>query len=59
MILDAFDAQPAGAFNAPKIIKNGQELEELSPKNLGVSIKLFNTVYKVLTVTQMPKLMTR
>ena len=45
MILDAFDAQTTGAFNAPKNIKNGQELEELSPKNLGVSIKLFYTVY--------------
>ena len=38
MILDAFEAQTTGAFNAPKNIENGQELEELSQKNVGVSI---------------------
>ena len=44
MILDAFDAQTTGTFNAPKNIENGQELEELSPKNLGVIIELGDTV---------------
>ena len=38
MILDAFEAQTTGAFNAPKNIENGQELEELSPQNLGVTV---------------------
>ena len=35
MILDAFEAQTTGAFNAPKNIKNGQELAELCRKNRG------------------------
>ena len=37
IILDAFDAQRTGAFNAPKNIKNGSVVKKLSSKNLGVS----------------------
>ena len=33
MILDAFEAQTTGAFNAPKNIQNRQELAELCQKN--------------------------
>ena len=44
MILDAFDAETTGAFNAPKNIKNGSVVQKLSPKNLGVSNEVWDTV---------------
>ena len=45
MISDREEAHAAGAFNAPKNIKNGPVVKKLSRKNRGVGIKLVDTVY--------------
>ena len=40
MKIEAFEAHAMRAFNAPKNIKNRQELEKLSRKNLGYILPL-------------------
>ena len=45
MISDRKDAHAAGAFNAPKNIKNGSVVEKLSQKKLGVGVYIGDTLY--------------
>ena len=45
MKLKAFEAHFFCGHFAPKNFKNGSVVKKLSPKNLGVGIKLVDTVY--------------
>ena len=44
MKLKAFEAHTSYGYFAPKNIKNGSVVKKLSPKNLGVSNELWDTV---------------
>ena len=52
MISGREEAHGTGAFNAPQNIKNGLVAKKLSPKNLGVSNEVGDTVYKPLRLVR-------